>query len=594
MVNPSLPTPDSGVLDDPRATPDPFGVADAAPAQKLAEKSKPAATQEPMAPAETLSGRAPASQTLSDRGRPTSATPQPPSRKSKKPEATKNGPKEEGKPEASKKELTRRERISRVRGLSWITVVPSWFISLVFHMTLLLSLAMIAQPTKVAETFKDLVSTRTEKIDDLEQIAPETTDTLGDQPESVEGIAEGLSLSDEAKGMEITDIRDAAAPPLAVDVTDVGLQRAPVADLAKAIGKVGGTGLEGRGDAARKSLVYAHGGNADSENSVGLALEWLAAHQLPDGSWNFNHQKGACKGLCANPGQMDRAEIAATALGLLPFLGAGQTHMQGKYKKNVQGGLYFLVNKMKVGPNGGDLGYEQGNMYGHGLASIALCEAYALSKDKSLAVPAQQALNFIVYAQDPLGGGWRYQPRMPGDTSVVGWQLMALKSGHMAYLDVPPQTIKGVTNFLNTVQTDSGARYGYTDGAAHSEATTAIGLLCRMYLGWKHDESALERGVQFLSKRGPSETNMYFNYYATQVLHHYEGEEWTTWNTKMRDFLIKEQKKSGHEKGSWYLQDSSAMQGGRLYTTAMCAMTLEVYYRHLPIYQKQSTDADFD
>jgi hypothetical protein len=291
---------------------------------------------------------------------------------------------------------------------------------------------------------------------------------------------------------------------------------------------------------------------------------------------------------------MDRAEIAATALGLLPFLGAGQTHMQGKYKKNVQAGLYFLVNKMKVGPNGGDLGYEQGNMYGHGLASIALCEAYALSKDKSLAVPAQQALNFIVYAQDPLGGGWRYQPRMPGDTSVVGWQLMALKSGHMAYLDVPPQTIKGVTNFLNTVQTESGARYGYTDGAAHSEATTAIGLLCRMYLGWKHDEAALGRGVQILSQRGPSETNMYFNYYATQVLHHYEGEEWTVWNKKMRDFLINSQKKSGHETGSWYLQDSSGKQGGRLYTTAMCAMTLEVYYRHLPIYQKQSTDADFD
>src|SRR6185369_3052491 len=99
-------------------------------------------------------------------------------------------------------------------------------------MTLLLSLALIAQPTKVAETFKDLVSTRTNKIDDLEQIAPETTQTAGDQPESAEGIPDGLSLSDEAKGMEITDIRDAAAPPLAVDVTDVGLQKAPVADLA--------------------------------------------------------------------------------------------------------------------------------------------------------------------------------------------------------------------------------------------------------------------------------------------------------------------------------------------------------------------------
>jgi len=584
MVNP-LPTPDSGVLDDPRAPSDARGDANGSAAQK------PVVPARPPAPPSTQS------QTVADRSRPGSATKAIPGKSSKAEAAggdAKPAPSGESNPDAEASKLSRRERLSKVRGLSWLTVMPSWFISLVFHMTLLMSLALITQPTKVAETFRDLVSTRTEKIDDLEQIAPETTQSTGDQPESAEGIPDGLSLSDEAKGMEITDIRDAASAPLAVDVTDVGLQRAPVADLAKSIGKVGGTGLDGRGDAARKQLVYAHGGSEASENAVGKALLWLAEHQMPDGSWNFNHQRGSCKGLCANPGQMDRAEIAATALGLLPFLGAGQTHLQGKYKKNVQSGLYFLVNKMKVGPNGGDLGYEQGNMYGHGLAAIALCEAYALSKDKSLAVPAQQALNFIVYAQDPLGGGWRYQPRMPGDTSVVGWQLMALKSGHMAYLDVPPQTIKGVTNFLNTVQTESGARYGYTDGAAHSEATTAIGLLCRMYLGWKHDEPALERGVQILSARGPSPTNMYFNYYATQVLHHYEGEAWTAWNAKMRDFLIKEQKTTGHEAGSWYLQDSSSLQGGRLYTTAMCAMTLEVYYRHLPIYQKQSTDADFD
>lgn len=592
MVNP-LPTPDSGVLDDPRAA-DPFGVADGNGTQKSAAAPRPPApARKQPATDETLSSRTSPSDTVATPRRSKSTAKAAPG----KAEATngdgKNAAKDTVKPEANGRALTRRERLARVRGLSWITVVPSWFISLIFHMTLLLSLALIAQPTKVAETFKDLVSTRTDKIDDLEQIAPETTQSAGDQPESAEGIPEGLSLSDEAKGMEITDIRDAAAPPLAVDITDVGLQKAPVADLAKSIGAVGGTGLDGRGEAARKQLVYAHGGNENSENAVGLALKWLAIHQMPDGSWNFNHQRGACKGLCADPGNMDRAEIAATALGLLPFLGAGQTHMQGTYKKNVQAGLYFLVNKMKVGPNGGDLGYEQGNMYGHGLAAIALCEAYALSKDKSLAAPAQQALNFIVYAQDPLGGGWRYQPRMPGDTSVVGWQLMALKSGHMAYLDVPPQTIKGVTNFLNTVQSDSGARYGYTE-IPGSDATTAIGLLCRMYLGWKHDEPALERGVQMLSQHKPSETNMYFNYYATQVMHHYGGDAWTEWNNKMRDQLVNTQKKTGHETGSWYLKDSHGMQGGRLYTTAMCAMTLEVYYRHLPIYQKQSTDADFD
>ena len=95
-------------------------------------------------------------------------------------------------------------------------------------------------------------------------------------------------------------------------------------------------------------------------------------------------------------------------------------------------------------------------MYGHGLASIALCEAYGMTKDTGLAEPAQHAVNFIVYAQDPVGGGWRYTPHQPGDTSVLGWQLMALKSAHMAYLNVPPKTIKGAVNFLNSVQGESG------------------------------------------------------------------------------------------------------------------------------------------
>ena len=65
-----------------------------------------------------------------------------------------------------------------------------------------------------------------------------------------------------------------------------------------------------------------------------------------------------------------------------------------------------------------------------------------MTHDKGLMAPAQASINFIVAAQDPVGGGWRYQVKQAGDTSVVGWQLMALKSAHMAYLNVPPETIR--------------------------------------------------------------------------------------------------------------------------------------------------------
>jgi hypothetical protein len=167
----------------------------------------------------------------------------------------------------------------------------------------------------------------------------------------------------------------------------------------------------------------------------------------------------------------------------------------------------------------------------------------------------------------------------------------------MGYLSVPPTTVKRSYDFLNKVQADGGAYYGYT-GPGKGDATTAIGLLCRMYLGWKKEHPALQRGVAFISERGPSRgeaANMYYNYYATQVMRHWEGEEWEKWNKVMRDYLIETQAKTGAETGSWYFDDPSdhGRRGQRLYTTSLSTMILEVYYRHLPLFQKASTDAEF-
>jgi hypothetical protein len=192
-----------------------------------------------------------------------------------------------------------------------------------------------------------------------------------------------------------------------------------------------------------------------------------------------------------------------------------------------------------------------------------------------------------------VGGGWRYRARQPGDTSVVGWQFMALKSGHMAYLQVDPQTVRGTMKFLDSVQSNSGANYGYT-GPGSGAATTSIGLLCRMYAGWKHDHPALERGAQWLGQQGPSPTDMYYNYYATQVLHHYGGELWEAWDKQMKEQLLKTQSHEGHQTGSWYFADPhGGDKGGRLYSTTMAAMTLEVYYRYSPIYQHTVVEEDF-
>jgi hypothetical protein len=87
---------------------------------------------------------------------------------------------------------------------------------------------------------------------------------------------------------------------------------------------------------------------------------------------------------------------------------------------------------------------------------------------------------------------------------------------------------------------------------------------------------------------------MYYNYYATQVMRHYEGEKWDQWNKVMRDFLVESQEKNGHAKGSWHFKgDHGAESGGRIYVTSMATMVLEVYYRHMPIYGKAAAQDEF-
>ena len=171
-----------------------------------------------------------------------------------------------------------------------------------------------------------------------------------------------------------------------------------------------------------------------------------------------------------------------------------------------------------------------------------------MTQDNRLQIPAQMTINYVMASQDPAGGGWGYSFRAPGDTSIFGWNLVALKSGHLAYLAVDPLSVKRAVGFLESVQSDEGSGYGYR-GPGNSLALSAVGLLSRMYLGWKKDHPALERGLDRLAKAGPN-ANLYYDYYATQVLHHVEGERWTAWNNKMRDSLIKVQSTTGHEAGS--------------------------------------------
>ncbi len=479
-----------------------------------------------------------------------------------------------------------------------MATMPGWLVSMVVHMVILIILGLCTISGVDPDSIRQLVISSDEdrQSEKLEELDDELIEDI-----NIEVATEVIEVEsdDTADAAEPSPVDDMAAATVSVELSEIGLEKAPRSDLMSPVGAFAGSNLSGRGEKSRRGMVARGGGTDASETAVSAALQWLAKHQMPDGGWSFDHgYSPMCRGQCRNPGMLKNTRAAATGLALLPFLGAGQTHKTGKYKKTVQSGLKFLKTRIRVDRNIGSFSEPGGLMYSHGIASIVLCEAYAMTKDKQLLATSQKAINFICHAQDPVGGGWRYAVQAPGDTSVAGWQIMALKSAHMGYLKVPQDSLKKAYAFLDTVQYDGGARYRYMafeSPGDDSPALTAVGLLCRMYFGWKKNNSALKRGVQWISDTGPTD-DIYYNYYATQVMRHWGGRPWTKWNSVMRDSLVNSQAKTGHEAGSWYWQrpDSNHEQmGGRLYCTAMATMILEVYYRHLPIYAKQSTQHEF-
>jgi hypothetical protein len=480
------------------------------------------------------------------------------------------------------------------RRSSGMNQVIACAISMLVHIVALLSMALVVTATPEKEKPREIVSTATEAVEEFEEFSEQPIDQpVSDAPQSNDVVVPTTDVS-VVPDVQVVSTADAIeAAPLAVELTDFGSETAPATDLASSMGAVGGTGggFGGRANAAK--IAAASGGGADTEQAVDRALKWIAIHQMPDGGWSFDLKAcPSCQGQCSHGGEghaKDRG--GATAMALLPFLGRGYTHREGPYKAQVEQGIAFLA-AMSIKQKGKC--YVHGNLYSQGLAGIALSECYAMTQDPRLQVPTQLALNFIMEAQDPRGGGWRYAPKQPGDTSAVGWQLMALKSGNMAYLQVNPLVIKKAVEFLDHVQAEDGAFYGYTD-PGKGPATTAVGLLCRMYLGWKKDHPALQKGVAHLAKLGPSK-DLYFSYYATQIMHHFEGDMWIAWNNKMKGMLLKSQSREGHEAGSFYDGvdgGHGAHSAGRLYCTALSTMILEVYYRHLPIYKNQSVDDEF-
>jgi hypothetical protein len=425
----------------------------------------------------------------------------------------------------------------------------------------------------------------------LDFLAPESVAGLADRPNTNVGVAPSPERPEiAALDISRTDKtrRDVGGP-----ATPAGSKIAAVESFSRRVKRTSG------GAAPSPAGMV----GPATEEAIELGLGYLSRIQNKDGSWSLQGHGDEV---------LLQSDTAATGLCLLAFQGAGYTHRQHQYAATVARGLQFLIENQRTN---GDLYRTENDIsdrnvafYSHGIAALAVCEAYGMTQDLDLREPAQRCVDFIVETQHSKRGGWRYEPQVSSDTSVTGWMMMAIKSGELSGLNVPKETYEGIDRWLDLAKQGPGQedRYRYNPyapdtptqrhGRMVTPTMTAVGMLMRMYSGWRRDHWAMKSAAEYLLKYPPQlgtarspQRDAYYWYYSTQVMFHMGGDYWDRWNRFLNPMLIENQIKRGPESGSWDpelpVPDRWSPHGGRIYVTTMNLLNLEVYYRHLPIYE---------
>ncbi|NQT19692.1 MAG: HEAT repeat domain-containing protein [Planctomycetes bacterium] len=480
----------------------------------------------------------------------------------------------------------------RLRSLQWAPVLLA---SGITHLILLLILSQ----------FGFFPVTRrpspTENITvDLREIRPH--DPLGELLSAIEKQQEAI-IEQEAE--------ESGTPPqepveAEIDAPDPGEAAVEVElpDLAPrkptlALGNKGhASTVENRTPGGRQTSVQKYGGTEESESAVKLALQWLMRHQAADGSWSCIGFGRNCRGGpgCGGRGSNNGIDTGLTGLALLAFLSGGHHQADATdFGRTIARGVRRLLRTQddsgRIGPASS---YE---MYNHCIATLAIAEARILAEDQALHQPLERAVGYITAAQQP-GGGWDYTAARTGrnDTSITGFAVMALKSASAAGIEVPWTTTYGMLAHFHRMTRDN-AEVIYSDqgiGAGRAgPGMIAVGALARQFLGWPIDAEVL-RKQYFLMRRNlprwellPLDAyhNMYYWYYGTLAMFQAGGDNWRQWNDSLRDMLVRRQRQKGCARGSWDPAGKwLGKAAGRVYSTAMNAMNLQVYYRYLPVY----------
>ena len=359
-------------------------------------------------------------------------------------------------------------------------------------------------------------------------------------------------------------------------------------------------------------LLAKWGGTAQSQAAVEDGLNWLARHQAYDGHWGADcvgaGQSSRCEPQHACDGAGQPYEAAQTGLAVLAFQAGGHYYFNDqKYSKTVDRGLHWMVEQQSQGwivgsqnltaslPVRGRGGFDRNFMYEHAIASFALCEACAVAiaegrePEPLYLDAATKAVRCLVQSQHA-DGGWRYtiDRHEPSDCSVSGWVMLALKTAQEAHIKVDPRVMGRMISFFRHHRL--GARTVYKNARLQgTDAMIGVGMLVDEFINHQPRSSLVEQGASLLAgkaelpwgeKGALPESDYYLWYNCTLAMFQAGGGPWERWNNALRDHVIERQLQGeACERGSWPPDDRWSDHGGRVYSTALAVLTLEVYYR---------------
>lgn len=331
-----------------------------------------------------------------------------------------------------------------------------------------------------------------------------------------------------------------------------------------------------------------------NRTAIDHGLEFLSRVQLDDGRWQFRSLRSHLDPNAELPGP--RADVAATGLALLAFLGAGHDHLDGRYHRVVDDAIQFLVrtqqSRGEFFPDEGPVAGELTQFYSHGMATLALCEAFGMTGDERLRAPAQRALDYLAGAHRHVPGAWRFLPGLDADSATISWQLATLRSGQLAALQVDPRTMEAAKAYV--------AQRREEERKTESATTTAVGLAMQLHLNGSRNqaqfrpaaETLLSHPPEFVEASRPATAlvesaadnprrDTYYWYYGSEAMFYLGGNDWQAWSGQLYPRLIETQVSTGPLAGSWDSQPSQSRTAGRLYVTAMNLLSLEIQNRHL-------------